>query len=108
MKLLTVKEVHQQTGLSEVKIRSLIAAKKLPAIDTSTGKRPTYLIRQIDLDIMLTPAEVDCQQARVNQGKPKSTRHQKPARIDAHVPNVFGKENREKLKTYLKSKVKAK
>jgi excisionase family DNA binding protein len=86
-KLLTPKEVSNITSWSLQKIRQLIHAKKLPAINTSTGKRPTFLIREIDLQLMLTPTEVDCDKARDNRGK--SAKKNKVA-IDSHVPNVFG------------------
>jgi len=92
-KLLTTKEVQQITNWSLQKIRQLIHANKLPAVNTSPGKRATFLIRQVDLDAMLTPAGMDTQRSR-----PARVKAPKQVAIDSHVPNVFGKENRKNLR----------
>jgi excisionase family DNA binding protein len=81
MQLLTTTEVQRRTGWSLPKIRALIESGKLPAINTSTGKRPFWQILDDALDACLrgeTP-----QQAKPT--KPVAGRK----RIDANVPKIF-------------------
>ncbi len=82
MGLLTIKEVRKRTGFSELKIRSLIKSGRLLAVDTSTGERACWRIREEDLLEFLTPKS-----KQEPQGKAKAARRQ---RIDAGVPKVFG------------------
>lgn len=53
--ILTTGDVARQTGWTIAKVRQLVESGKLPAVDTSTGKRPRWSIRQCDLDAFLTP-----------------------------------------------------
>lgn len=75
---LTTGDVAELTGWTIGKVRRLCDCGKLPAIDTSTGKRPRWTIRRSDLESFLTPSSV----AKVK--RPSSRR-----RIDADVPRVF-------------------
>lgn len=54
--LLTTRDVSRRTGWSVAKVRQLIESGKLPAINTSTGNRPRWSIRQSDLEAFLTPS----------------------------------------------------
>ena len=78
-RLLSTSEVSRRTGWAIPKVRKLIEAGKLPAINTSPTDRPRWGIREEDLDAFLTPSNVPAPKA-------------KPARrtrIDASVPKVF-------------------
>lgn len=80
MSLLSTRAVQEQTGFSLQKIQFLIRIGKLAAINTSAGKRPTWFVRQEDLDEMLTP----------RNGKYPTNKPAKRQRIDANVEKVFG------------------
>lgn len=81
---LTTIEAAQIAELSPQKIRLLIEAGKLAAVDISLGsRRPRWSIRRVDLESFLTPASVQKSQAKAAS----ASRHR---RIDAHVPKVFG------------------
>ena len=54
--LLTTRQVATQTGWAIEKVRRLIDAGKLPAINTSTGRRPRWAVWGEDLNKFLTPA----------------------------------------------------
>lgn len=82
-RFLTTIEAAQIAELSPQKIRELIEAGKLAAVDTSLGsKRPRWSIRRCDLEAFLTPASVTKSQAK----QATAARRQ---RIDANVPKVF-------------------
>ena len=55
MKYLSITDVSKQTGWCLAKIRALIRNGKLLAVNTSVGERPTYEIRDDDLNKLLTP-----------------------------------------------------
>ncbi|GAB5406596.1 MAG: hypothetical protein Aurels2KO_48270 [Aureliella sp.] len=79
-KFLSTADVKRITGFSASKIRHLIAVGKLPAVNTSAGSRPTYLIRESDLQEMLMPTN--------SSSQPRTERA--PKRIDSEVDKVFG------------------
>ena len=81
--LLTTKQVQEQTGLSQLRIRRLIQIGKLNGIDTGVGKRSYFQVTQEALDAFLSGA-VPAKQTAI-----KPTR-QSNRRIDADVPKVFG------------------
>lgn len=58
MDFLTIQEAAELTGFGPQKIRLLIRAGKLLAVDTSVGKRATFRIRREDLQRFLTPSEL--------------------------------------------------
>lgn len=77
---LTTGEVAAELGWTIQKVRALCESGRLPAVNTSTGKRPRWTIRRVDLEAFLTPASV-------------AEAEQKAAprrRIDAGVTKVFG------------------
>lgn len=53
---LKTRDVKARTGWSLQKIQQLIKTGKLPAINSSTGTRAVYEIREEDLERFLTPA----------------------------------------------------
>lgn len=67
-------------GCTIQKIRALCESGRLPAVNTSTAKRPRWTIRRVDLEAFLTPASV-------RQVEKKAAPRR---RIDAGVPKVFG------------------
>lgn len=77
---LTTGDVAAELGWTIQKVRALCESGRLPAVNTSTAKRPRWTIRRVDLDAFLTPASV----ARAE--KKAAPRR----RIDANVPKVFG------------------
>lgn len=80
---LTTAESAAIAGTTSQKIRLLIEAGKLPAVNTSTTEnRPRWSIRLCDLEAFLTPASVTKSQAK----QQAAARRQ---RIDANVPKVF-------------------
>lgn len=82
IKLLTPPEVAKRTGWSRQKVRDLIAANRLPAINTSTKDRPRWFIRECDLEEFLTPTE--------KREKPSTpAKPAKRSRLDANVPQVL-------------------
>ncbi len=81
-KILTTGDVARLTGWTIEKVRALCESGKLPAINTSTGKRPRWSIRECDLDAYLTPP------ARGSHFVPQPGRRRRQ-RIDADVAQVF-------------------
>jgi len=81
--LLTTKQVQEQTGLSQLRIRRLIQIGKLNGIDTGVGKRSYFQITQEALDAFLSG------DAPAKQTPTKPTRSSN-RRVDADVPKVFG------------------
>ncbi len=82
--ILTTAQAAVIACFSKKKIRELIEAGKLPAINTSTtNKRVRWSIRWVDLEQFLPPASV--QKAAAKQAV--AARRE---RIDADVPKVFG------------------
>ena len=79
--LLTTIEASSLCGMSPAKIRRLIEMGRLPAKNTSTGKRPRYAIRRVDLDAFFEPDNVRPEARRTAPARRK--------RIDADVPHVF-------------------
>jgi hypothetical protein len=77
--MLKTRDVKARTGWSMQKIQQLIKSGRLPAINSSTGSRPVYEVREEDLDSLLTPAVAKAE-------KQSNARR----RIDANVPKVFG------------------
>jgi len=70
-------------GTTSQKIRLLIEAGKLPAVNTSTtDNRPRWSVRRCDLESFLTPASVAKSQAK----QAAASRRQ---RIDADVQKVY-------------------
>lgn len=84
MALLTTGDVARRTGWTIGKVRALCESGKLPAVDTSTGKRPRWSIREIDLEAFLTPGP----RYPDRNSRPRS-RRSGPKPIDADVPKVF-------------------
>ena len=78
--LLTTGDVARITGFSIAKIRKLIDAGRLPAVNGSSTDRPRWAIRREDLDAFLQPSNI------APRKKPKPARRQ---RIDRNVPQVF-------------------
>lgn len=56
-KLLTTQQVAKITGWSTAKIRLLIRQGKLPAVNSSTGKRAHWGIPADQLYMFITPSE---------------------------------------------------
>jgi len=81
-RFLTIADAAREIGCSPQKVRIAIHMHRLPAVNTSSGSRPTYLIRSDDLEKFLTPA------SSLQADAPKRTRVRE--RIDAAVPKVFG------------------
>lgn len=80
---LTTAECAAIAGTTSQKIRLLIEAEKLPAVNTSTTEnRPRWSIRLCDLLEFLTPASVTKSQAK----RAAASRRQ---RIDRDVPKVY-------------------
>ena len=80
---LTAPEAAKIASCTPQKIRLLIEAGKLPAVNTAVSdKRSRWSIRLIDLEAFLTPASVAKAEAR-NRA---ASRRQ---RIDRDVPKVF-------------------
>ncbi len=80
---LTTIEAAEIAGMTAQKVRVLIEAGKLPAVNVScTDNRPRWSIRLIDLEQFLTPASVAKAEARSGS----ASRRQ---RIDQHVRKVF-------------------
>lgn len=80
---LTTVEAAKIAWVSPQKVRELIEAGKLPAVNIAvTDKRPRWSIRLCDLEAFLTPATVTKSQA-------KSQAASRRQRIDANVPKVF-------------------
>ncbi len=80
---LTTIEAGEIARMTPQKIRVLIEAGKLPAVNVSaTDNRPRWSIRLVDLETFLTPASVAKAEAR-NRA---ASRRQ---RIDRDVPKVF-------------------
>ena len=52
---LTPKDVCERLKISMQTVLGLIRSKRLPATNISSSKRPKWLIREIDLERMLTP-----------------------------------------------------
>ena len=52
---LSTRQVAKVTGWSIAKVRQLIDAGKLPAVNTSTGFRPRWEVRKTDLEAFMTP-----------------------------------------------------
>jgi len=52
---LSTRQVAKATGWSICKVRQLIDAGKLPAVNTSTGFRPRWEVRKSDLEAFMTP-----------------------------------------------------
>ena len=83
-KYLTSVDAAKIAGMTAQKIRVLIEAGKLPAVNISaTNNRPRWSIRRCDLEAFLTPAAV----AKAEAKRAGASRRQ---RIDAGVPKVFG------------------
>lgn len=57
--VLSTRDIQQRTGWSLAKIRGLIRAGRLRAINSSLGKRATFAVRECDLDELLTPANTE-------------------------------------------------
>ncbi len=81
-RFLTIADAAKVIGCSPQKVRIAIHMRKLAAVNTSSGSRPTYLIRSDDLEKFLTPA------ASLQDDSPKRSRIRE--RIDNAVPKVFG------------------
>lgn len=79
--VLTTTEASRLCGMSAAKIRRLIQLGRLPAKNTSTGQRPRYAIRRVDLDAFFEPDNVPAKSPQ-----PAAIRRQ---RIDRDVPQVF-------------------
>jgi excisionase family DNA binding protein len=60
-KLLTTAEVSKRTGWSLVKTQRLCSSGRLPAVNTSTGVRACYHVREEDLERFLTPKQPELQ-----------------------------------------------
>jgi len=65
MRYLKTSDVRQRTGWSLPKIRALIRAGKLPAVNTSLGNRPTFSVRECDLEKLLTPQCISTKKKQV-------------------------------------------
>ena len=57
MDLLTVRDIALELFISVQKVRRLIRTGRLPAINTSTGKRPSYLVHREHLQAFLKPVK---------------------------------------------------
>lgn len=81
--VLTTAQAAKVASFSTQKIRELIEAGKLPAVNTSTtDKRVRWSIRLCDLEAFLTPPSVQKSQA-------KSQAASRRQRIDRDVPKVY-------------------
>jgi excisionase family DNA binding protein len=79
-KLLTLPEVADLLGCKIGTVRTLIAARRLPAVNLSTGaKNARYRVRTCDLEAFLTPAPI------VEKRLPNYRR----TRLDAGVERVY-------------------
>lgn len=78
--LLTPVQVAKETGFCPPKIRLLIKQGRLPATNTSCGKRPNWVIRRCDMEAFFTPQPV------MQQQKQKAASRK---RIDSNVAKVF-------------------
>ena len=81
-RMLTTGQVAQQTGWTIAKVRALCESGRLPAVNTSTGKRPRWSIPEHSLEEFLTPAHQPAER------KPSPTRARR-RRIDEGLPQVF-------------------
>ncbi len=83
---LTTLEAASVARLSPQKIRMLIEAGRLAAVDTSVGaKRPRWSIRRVDLEAFLTPPAVA--KAEAKQSAVTTARRQ---RIDNDCKRIYG------------------
>ncbi len=78
--LLSTKQVKLRTGWSMIKVRQLIEAGRLPAINISCGKRPFWQVTEEALQAFLNGA---------TPPKPEPPKVSRNRRIDANVPKVF-------------------
>lgn len=53
--LLSTGDIARRLGWSIVKVRTLCESGRLPAVNTSTGDRPRWHVRESDLEHFLTP-----------------------------------------------------
>lgn len=84
--LMSTGDVARQTGWSITKVRNLCESGRLPAINTGTGKRNVWEVRQRDLNAFLTPAA----RGSAESSKPlQSLQRNGRKRIDRSVPQIF-------------------